>query len=384
MHRLWLFFILTQVFDAKAQDTIYARKVLRTLTSPEFSGRGYVNKGVDKAAAYLEKQFKNAGLRPINDQSFFQEFTSPVNAFPGKMEISMNGRKLIPGIHYIVAPESKSLKGDFNLLRKDSVTYVAEGTRLIVSLQKKLTWSVALKQEDYTLIELLKDSFPDELKKIALQVEAKQQDQYMLKNVCGFIPGSEKPDSFIVFTAHYDHLGRMGAKTYFPGANDNASGTAMLLSLIRHYTEPANRPKCSVAFIGFTGEEAGLLGSAWYVNHPLFPLSQIKFLVNMDLLGTGGDGITVVNATEYKKEFEQMKSLNEQYHYLTQVKPRGKAKNSDHYWFSERGVPCFFIYTMGGIKAYHDVYDRESTLPLTKFREVFSLLCGFTALQMGN
>ena len=57
---------------------------------------------------------------------------------------------------------------------------------------------------------------------------------------------------------------------------------------------------------------------------------------------------------------------------------RGKAKNSDHYWFTEKGVPSFFIYTLGGIKAYHDIYDRPETLPLTKFAEVYKLLLEFT------
>ncbi|MFL5752563.1 MAG: M28 family metallopeptidase, partial [Bacteroidia bacterium] len=140
-----------------------------------------------------------------------------------------------------------------------------------------------------------------------------------------------------------------------------------------------NKPKCSIAFICFSAEEAGLLGSEYYVNHPLFPLSKIKFLVNLDLLGTGDEGITVVNATEFKKQFEVLKQINEEKKYLPLVKPRGKAHNSDHYWFSEKGVPCFFIYTMGGIKAYHDVYDLPQTLPLTKFSEVFRLIVDFAA-----
>ncbi|MGE3824646.1 MAG: hypothetical protein AB7G44_10500 [Bacteroidia bacterium] len=56
---------------------------------------------------------------------------------------------------------------------------------------------------------------------------------------------------------------------------------------------------------------------------------------------------------------------------------RGKAANSDHYYISENGVPAFFIYTMGGIKAYHDVYDKPETLPLTEFQDLFRLLTDF-------
>jgi hypothetical protein len=65
-------------------------------------------------------------------------------------------------------------------------------------------------------------------------------------------------------------------------------------------------------------------------------------------------------------------------HYLKEVKIRGKAANSDHYYFSEKGVKAFFIYTLGGIKAYHDVYDKAETLPLTKFEELFELITRFS------
>ena len=122
-----------------------------------------------------------------------------------------------------------------------------------------------------------------------------------------------------------------------------------------------------------------MVGSKYFTEHPVFELSKIKFLINLDLLGTGYEGITVVNATEFKTRFDALKQLNTDKKYLPLVKPRGKAQNSDHYWFTEKGVPSFFIYTMGGIKAYHDVYDKPQTLPLTKYKEVFRLLVDFIA-----
>ena len=193
----------------------------------------------------------------------------------------------------------------------------------------------------------------------------------------GIIEGSLKKDSFIVVTAHYDHLGGMGKKTFFPGANDNASGVSMLLNLAQHFSKPENKSSYSLVFIAFAGEEAGLIGSEYYVNHPLFPLAQIKFLINLDLLGTGDDGIMVVNATEYKQPFEKLKSINDQKKYVAKIGERGKAKNSDHYYFSENGVPCFFIYTLGGVSYYHDVFDKAATLPFTDYDDVFFLLRDF-------
>ena len=180
----------------------------------------------------------------------------------------------------------------------------------------------------------------------------------------------------MIFTAHYDHLGGMGKQVYFPGANDNASGTALLLMLTRYYSQ--HPPKYSVVFIAFAGEEAGLIGSEYFVNHPLIPLKKIRFLTNLDLMGNGEEGITVVNATEFSKEFELLKKISNDNKLLATVNPRGKAKNSDHYWFTEKGAPSFFIYTLGKRKDYHDVNDIAATLPLYKMDDLQTLLVHFT------
>ena len=230
------------------------------------------------------------------------------------------------------------------------------------------------------MLHVLKNSLPDRPRNIRAFWESSVIEKHAARNVAGFIKGKTYPDSFIVFTAHYDHLGRMGQEVYFPGANDNASGTAMMLNLVRYYTRPENRPSCSMAFIAFAGEEAGLRGSEFYTEHPFFPLSTIRFLVNMDLMGTGDDGMMVVNGAVFQREFEILTSLNDSMNYLKTIGKRGKAKNSDHYYFTEKGVPSFFFYTLGGISFYHDVYDRAATLPLTKFAEVFRLIRDFTAV----
>ena len=101
-------------------------------------------------------------------------------------------------------------------------------------------------------------------------------------------------------------------------------------------------------------------------------------------MGTGEEGITVVNATIFPKEFALLKQVNDQNHYLAKVASRGKAANSDHYWFSEKGVPAIFIYTMGGIKAYHDVFDVSKTLPLNEYNHLFKLLIDFNSAVMNG
>ncbi|MBS1636205.1 MAG: M28 family peptidase [Bacteroidetes bacterium] len=363
----------------QAQDTTYSRQVIQKMCSKDFFGRGYVNDGVGKASKYLQGEFKSIGLTAFTKKDFAQPFTFPVNTFPKRMYVKLDGKELKPGVHYIVSPESKGVSTAYQLFRKDSITFGAsDGRREVpfkVSLKKKLTFSVAQQAADHTEIELLRDSFPGELKDMEVMIDNVEIPAYKNQNIAGYVKGTQHPDSFIVFTAHYDHLGGMGANTYFPGANDNASGVSLVLNLARYYKKHPAR--YSVAFILFAGEEAGLLGSRYYTEHPLFPLNKIKFLTNLDLLGTGNDGIMVVNATVFKPQFEKLKAINDEQKLVTQIKQRGKAANSDHYWFAEKGVPCFFIYTMGGIQAYHDVYDVAGTLPLTDYVDVFKLLVAF-------
>ncbi len=373
-----LLFFTTLTYNA--QDTVYARQVIKKLTSKEFLGRGYVNNGVNKAADYITKELKSIGLLSFG-KSYSQPYSFPVNTFPGAMSVVLNGKILTPGKDYLIYPSAKTLKMGFQLFKTDSVTYKAtDGRREVpvqVKLKKKLTYTVETETTDQTIVELLKDSFPNELKTIDLIFENKFIPDFKCQNLTGYIKGIQHPDSFVVFTAHYDHLGAMGKDTYFPGANDNASGVSVLLNLAKYYK--LHPSKYSIAFIFFSGEEAGLLGSKYYSEHPVFPLAKIKFLTNLDLLGTGDDGIMAVNATVFKTQFEKLNQINIEKSYLKQIKQRGKAANSDHYWFTEKGVPSFFIYTMGGIQAYHDIYDIEKTLPLTKYTEVCKLLIEFVS-----
>lgn len=376
---LLLLFILPVI--ACCQDTAYARQVIKKLTSKEFLGRGYVKDGVNKAAGYIAKELKSNGVLKFGD-SYEQNYSFPVNTYPGKMSVTLDGRLLTPGKHYLIEPSARSLKGSYKLVKRDSVTYVKdngynEAAQFTIKKKKKLTYTVATEPSDKTEIWLLADSFPGDPKTVDVHFEAKFVPAFKSKNLCGYIKGTQHPDSFLVFTAHYDHLGAMGKEAWFPGANDNASGVSVLLNLSKYYSE--HPPKYSVAFIFFSGEEAGLLGSHYYITHPAFPLNRIKFLTNLDLLGTGDDGIMVVNASVFKTQFEKLNTINTEKNYVKQIKQRGKAANSDHYWFTEKGIPSFFIYTMGGIQAYHDIYDVEETLPLTKYIEVCKLLIDFSA-----
>lgn len=377
MYRLPLLsiFIVLLGFNSVAQDLNYAKTTIHTLTSKKYWGRGYTKDGMAKAADFIENEFKRFGLSPLNNGSYKQHFSFPVNTFPSKMSLEINGKKLVPGKDFLVHQASKGTQTTGALVQKDSATYFTKAGNVIVELSPKLTWSASQKELDYTIVEVYKKSLSSIPTTINIDIANELVPSFTAANVIAMVKGTSKADSIIVFTAHYDHLGGMGNQTYFPGANDNASGVAMLLNLAKYYAQ--HPPKYSMVFIAFAAEEIGLLGSKYFTENPLFPLSHIRFLWNLDLLGTGETGATVVNATIHPKEFALLNKINEQQKYLPKINPRGKAANSDHYFFTEKGVPAFFLYTQGGISAYHDVDDKAEPLPLTAFEKLFKLFVEF-------
>ena len=411
-----ILFTFISVF-AFAQDLEYVRTLIDSLCSPHMHGRGYVNNGQAIASDFIAKEFAKDTLNSFGG-NYFQKFSLSLCTLPGAVEFRAGNKKMKPGIDFMIASSSASVKGKFKVLTFDSllitnknafekfllndfsdkfvlidksgfhekkmkkavdsiIDYNIFQAKGIIVPEDKLVWGVedALYPSTWSTLYLLKTKYSKKIKKISLTVERVIESFYEMKNVIGYIEGNTKPDSFIVFTAHYDHLGQMGKDVYFPGANDNASGVAMMLNLAKYYSE--NKPGYSVVFIATTGEELGLKGSFYFVQHPLFSISNIRFLINLDLEGTGDDGIKVVNGTIFQKEFDLLNKINYENKYLTAVSKRGEAAISDHYPFYAKGVKSFYIYTLGGITEYHNIYDKAETLPLTKYNEVFKLITDF-------
>jgi hypothetical protein len=368
-----LVFLLVSAPNLSAQVSTL-RKLTDTIASAYMGGRGYTDSGLQRAAAFIEQEWISAGIIPVG-KSYRQPFRHDVNVFNGDVSLTVNGVALSPGKDFIVTPGSRSVKGSNALQPLDSVRWMDPANRVVVELVDKLTWSVSKIQDDYTVFQLRKGSLSTPPAHYEAKLDAKRIKNFTSENIIGMVKGTDMQDSFLVISAHYDHLGKLGKDAVFRGANDNASGVALMLHLARQIA--AKPLRYSVVFIAFAGEEAGLLGSEYFVQYPMVPLKKVRFLVNLDLLGTGDEGIMVVNATEFPKEWKILDDMNKANGWLPQVGQRGKAANSDHYWFTEAGVPAFFIYTLGGIKAYHDIYDLPETLPLTKTDEVGKLIMGF-------
>ena len=411
------FLLLIQALFAQLEE---AKRITHHLCSKELHGRGYVNHGDSIAARFLEQEFSKIGLQVIQGhESYFQSFAHKTVTFPGEMSVVLNTDTLVPGIDFMVDPNSGSsnevwnyriltidelfdvelknrfldskrkiaaninsciidirqIKGDsLKKLNREIIPTLAQQLHVLVITDEKFTFSVGNEPYPYSVLYVKGFKFKD-VSSIKTHIQSRFKENYLSTNVIGIIPALKKSKKTIVITAHYDHLGKMGKNTYFPGANDNASGVAMLLELARYYTK--NPTKYNLVFIAFAGEEAGLIGSSYFVQYPWIKLEDIHFLLNLDIMGSGEEGITVVNATKHPESFQKLVDINTQEKYVPMVKSRGPAANSDHYWFSERGVPAFFIYTMGPNKNYHDIFDTYENLSFSKFIPISELLKKF-------
>ncbi len=417
MRKLFTFFFFFAFYFTINAQVVEVRRITKTLCSPEFHGRGYVNSGDSIAAQFIADEFKKIGLKPLK-RSYFQEFSFAVNTFPGKMEVKIGEKSLIPGVHFLVDPSSNGIhtilkpkqipftiilqkeelikeisaivgrKSEYNSIAINFKGASADTLKLLAGIpeqlaailpvieitDKKLTWSVGREQLKNAFIQVQDSIFKPE-QSWSLDIDSKFIEQHTSKNVIAYLPSKKRKAKTIVFTAHYDHLGRMGQATYFPGGNDNASGTAMLLSMANYFKQHPS--DCNILFIAFAGEEAGLVGSEYFVNHPTMKLKKMNFLINLDIMGSGEEGITVVNATNYETEFSRLQAINEENKLLVQIKKRGPTKNSDHYWFTTKNVPAFFIYTQGPNKNYHDIFDTYENLSFVEYQDITSLLVKF-------
>lgn len=405
--RCILFLLVWQLGSGiRAQDTVYARSVINELCSPKFAGRGYVDDGDWKAAVFLRQELQKAGVQAWNGQ-YQHHFDISVNTLP-VARVRADGRLLRPGIDFLADPSCGSVKQTLRLRMwswSDTLSYPSgpwlhpEATPAIpdemlrhrvwgkrlnnllqlrpqvwVRLVNKLpAWGVALKPEEGCELIIRQDK-PPHSATLRLNIKNSFQPVRNCSNVLGFIPGTRNSDTLMVLTAHYDHLGKMD-KAVFPGANDNATGVAMVLDMARSLVK--NPLPYGVVVVFFAAEEAGLLGSAALIRDRVLPLERIRFLLNMDLMGTGETGMTVVNATVFPKEFSAMDSLNREHQFLPAINKRGKAANSDHYFFTEAGVPSFFGYLSGPRPAYHATDDIPETLTLYGYTGTFLLFRHF-------
>lgn len=225
------------------------------------------------------------------------------------------------------------------------------------------------------------------------------EDEIYTENIIGFVSGIEKPEEVVVISAHYDHIGRKGGEIY-NGADDNGSGTVAVLELAEAYTIAKKigiGPKRSVLFILMTGEEKGLLGSNYYVEHPVFPLEKTTANFNIDMIGRidnehaenpdyiyliGSDKISPDLHNISEKTNEECIGLSLDYKYNADDDPERFYYRSDHYNFARNGIPVIFYFT-GVHEDYHRPTDVIEKIQFARMKRIIELIF-YTSWNVAN
>lgn len=424
---LFLSLLLIFVFQfsiLNSQDTNYMRQTLRSLTSDRMHGRGYSFRGDSIAAEFIRGELKRLRVNPLVE-NYYQEYTFSVHSMEGPVSLKVNGQRLVPYSQFRIPAWSKSSWGDFKVLtvpcetlldvsklkkflnkyngRLDDVfVYIDKSTfkgddeeqskafdaaiagigrrnpfnsrGVIVGVSELSTYSPANTdfRHNYAYIEVLSSVMPKKVKEFNCSFFTQFHPRYKTQNIFGVVPG--EVDTMIVYTAHYDHLGTMGDSVVFYGAHDNASGVATILDIARDVV--SSKPHYTTVFCFFSGEEAGLMGSKFAYEHPVFDYSKVRLLINIDMFCGGNEGIMVFNANDERTApyVDRLQHLNDALQIAPEIRRRENRPNSDHWWFSKK-VPAIFILSMGQrYGGYHDPQDTCDRCGLENYLNYVTLL----------
>lgn len=220
------------------------------------------------------------------------------------------------------------------------------------------------------------------------------------ENVAGFIEGSDKKEEIIVLTAHLDHIGVNPDGQINNGADDDGSGVVSILELAEAFSKAKNDghgPRRSILFMTVTGEEKGLLGSAYYSENPLFPLKNTVANLNIDMLGRVDDAhkddhkyVYLIGSDKLSSELHMIgEEVNTQhigykldYTFNDPNDPNRFYYRSDHYNFAKKGIPVVFYFT-GVHEDYHRPGDTVDKILFDKQAPIVKLVF-YTAWELAN
>lgn len=260
-----------------------------------------------------------------------------------------------------------------------------------ISSQKLLDWE----QDPPSEKSLKKIKNPD-----IFYMTGKKYDTITTANVIGMVKGNKYPQEVIVISAHYDHLGKIDSTTYYPGADDDASGVSAVLEIAQAFQlakKNGDGPKRSILFVAFTGEEEGLFGSSYYVDNPLISLKNTVANLNIDMIGRADNFydpetpyIYLIGSDKISQELHQLsEEINHQtlqlrldYRYNADDDPNRFYYRSDHYNFARHGIPVIFYFN-GTHEDYHEVTDTENKINYSLLQKRAQLIF-FTAWELAN
>lgn len=369
-------------------------RIINTLASDDMIGRKTFTPGLKRAAAFIVKQFEEIGLEPFqNNDSYRQEFKM-ISTSPEKVSATIGAEQISPENILAVTtqehlswtnesnPQIKSIGPDetfFTVFRK----YMNPDENTLVWVDKKFAPQFARLKQYVTN----GSSFPNSVSTVFVLSDASSAftleitNKRTIKktaNIVGVLTGKTLPDEYVVFSAHYDHLGKgkpVNGDAIYNGANDNASGTTAVIELAKYYKAKGGNNR-TLIFVTFTGEESGGYGSS-YFSKQLDPekvaaMFNIKMIGTQSKWGTNSAYITGFNKTNFGKILQSnLKNSSFQFHPDPYPK-QNLFYRSDNATLARLGVPAHTISTstMANEPYYHKVSDEVGTLDLENMTRI--------------
>jgi hypothetical protein len=369
-------------------------RIEKTLSSDVMQGRQVFTPSIEKAAAFITKEFQQAGLEPIPGFKDFNQTFDMVN--PESLDASLildNVQVDKKNLVVFSAETSLTITQDDHYQKvfvKNAADFgstvlkylESEGNVLILvdtSLVKKFKRLADLHMPQFSgkgnRIYILASADPQ---KFQIEIRQKMKKQ-SLTNLIGMIPGKSKPDEYVIFSAHYDHLGigkpdETGDSIY-NGANDDASGTTAVIALANYFSKIHNNER-TLIFAAFTAEEIGEFGSAYFSGK--FDPEKVVAMLNIEMIGTESKwGKNSAYITGFEKSDLGIilhKNLkNTPFRFYRDPYPEQQLfLRSDNATLAKRGVPAHTISTskMDVEKYYHQLGDEIGTLDLSNMTEI--------------
>ncbi len=385
-------FVHAQTVPAISESEV--SRIEKTLASDDMQGRQVFTKGIEKAAAFITKEFTQAGLKPLSGSKDFTQTFVMMDVESGDAHMTLDGvpvdkknlvafsaessLKITQDDHYKKVIVKKSAEfGEIVLKYLES----EENVLILVdtSLSKKFSWLADLHMPQFSgkgnRIYVLTSVDPA---MYHIEITQKMKKQY-LTNLIGMIPGKSKPDEYVIFSAHYDHLGigrpdETGDSIY-NGANDDASGTTAVIALANYFSKMHNNER-TLIFAAFSAEEIGEFGSA-YFSGKLNP-DKVMAMLNIEMIGTeskwGKNSAYISGYDRSDMGAILQKNLgNTQFRFYPDPYPEQQLfLRSDNASLAKQGVPAHSISTskMDVEKYYHKQGDEIGTLDLNNMTEI--------------
>jgi hypothetical protein len=393
------FTLLTVSFYSFSQDVnklisqADVERVIKTLAADDMQGRGTFTPGIEKAASFIESEYKQAGLQPFpGDDGYRQNFTM-TRVTPVKTFVNING-KLIAADSVFVNTSAPSLNWtnatDVEIVklsagknfRTEYMSYMQSGKKMLILVDPQFTavfntlkdrskkGSVSSKTNDNQALVFVLGNH-DDLKSFDVSYTGKLE-QLPLFNVVGILPGKTKPNEYVIFSGHYDHLGiikPVQGDSIANGADDDASGTTAVIELAKYFKKLHNNAR-TLVFVAFTAEEIGEFGSQHFAK--TIDPDKVVAMFNIEMIGKPSKWgemsafITGFDRSDFGTILQ--KNLEDTFFkfYPDPYPDQNLFYRSDNASLAAVGVPAHTISTdkIDIDKLYHTVKDEVSTLDM--------------------